>query len=171
MIKYIFKEPVTLKGVTDINDPQIPQVIGEELARLEVELGGELTPERTVAAASDPSSPLHPHFEWDDQAAAEQYRLDQARGIIRSIRAVDDEGASRPAYLSIKQNGRTSYRSISTVLASHSLREKVLESAMRDLEAWRRRYQDIEDACSLVDSAVKKIKRRLAKEKENRPSA
>jgi hypothetical protein len=37
-----------------------------------------------VEAAADPASPLHPHFEWDDTAAAQRYRLTQARTLIRS---------------------------------------------------------------------------------------
>lgn len=47
---------------------------------------GRLIPADVVDAARDPASPLHAHFEWDDSAAAEKYRLDQARTLIRSVK-------------------------------------------------------------------------------------
>lgn len=50
--------------------------------------GGRLTPDAVVEAASEPDSPLHPCFEWDDTEAAARYRLDQARTLIRSVRVV-----------------------------------------------------------------------------------
>lgn len=46
---------------------------------------GRLTPFLVVTAASKKDHPLHPVFEWDDGKAAHQYRLDQARDIIRTV--------------------------------------------------------------------------------------
>lgn len=46
---------------------------------------GHITPEGVVNAARDPKSPLHCKFEWDDGIAAEQYRRDQARTLIRKL--------------------------------------------------------------------------------------
>jgi plasmid replication initiation protein len=56
-----------------------------ELMRLQSS-EGRLTPESVVAAARDPQSLLHAYFEWDDHAAGEQWRLAQARRLIRSVR-------------------------------------------------------------------------------------
>lgn len=47
---------------------------------------GRVTPEAVREAARDPASPLHDEFTWDDGEAAEAYRLEQARGLIRKIR-------------------------------------------------------------------------------------
>jgi hypothetical protein len=46
---------------------------------------GHVTPEGVVNAARDPASPLHDKFEWDDGVAAEQYRKEQARSLIRKL--------------------------------------------------------------------------------------
>ncbi len=46
---------------------------------------GFLNPEDVVAAASDPASPMHVHFEWNDAKASRLYRLGQARALIRSL--------------------------------------------------------------------------------------
>lgn len=47
---------------------------------------GTITPSQVLIAAKDPDSPLHGCFEWDDSAAAEWYRRDQARVLIRSVK-------------------------------------------------------------------------------------
>ena len=58
---------------------------------------GRLLARDVLDAARDPSSPLHGCFEWDDGRAAEAYRLEQARELIRSIQAdvTTQEGAVR----------------------------------------------------------------------------
>jgi hypothetical protein len=48
--------------------------------------GGKLTPEQVLDAARPDESPLHGFFEWDDSAAAEAYRIEQARELIRRVR-------------------------------------------------------------------------------------
>ena len=47
---------------------------------------GSLTPSALVEAAKDPKSVFHPLFQWDDTQAAEQFRLQQARGILRTYK-------------------------------------------------------------------------------------
>lgn len=49
---------------------------------------GRLTPEDVVKEAFDPGHPLHPFFTWDDEEAALERRLEQARSLIRSVRVV-----------------------------------------------------------------------------------
>lgn len=46
---------------------------------------GNLDPKAVVEAARDPNHPLHEDFEWDNDHAAEQHRLQQARNLIRAI--------------------------------------------------------------------------------------
>lgn len=47
---------------------------------------GVVHAQAVVDAARDEASPLHGHFEWDDSIASEQYRLIQARSLIRRIK-------------------------------------------------------------------------------------
>jgi 1,4-alpha-glucan branching enzyme len=65
---------------------RITQAIREHLKFLE--LNGRLTPERVVHDAKRPESPLHEHFLWDVQKAAEHFWLDQARDLIRAVKVV-----------------------------------------------------------------------------------
>ena len=47
------------------------------------ETHGALNPEDVISAARNKNSALHDRFQWDDSAAAHQYRLEQARRLIR----------------------------------------------------------------------------------------
>jgi len=59
--------------------------IAEELERLR-DGDGLLRLETIVTVASDPTSPLHEHFEWDDAKAAHSFRVDQARQLVRQMK-------------------------------------------------------------------------------------
>jgi hypothetical protein len=63
-------------------------LIAEKLAQIAKRNGGRLTPDLVVSEARDPDSVLHNLFEWDDEEAAHQHRLFQARQIITSVRVV-----------------------------------------------------------------------------------
>lgn len=62
--------------------------IRARLAELETKGGGVLTPDMVIADARHDGSPLHAHFEWDDNKAAQAWRLEQARTLIRSVMLV-----------------------------------------------------------------------------------
>ncbi len=94
--------------------PVDPEQAGKILAKLE-EKQGNLTAQSVVDAARPKTSPLHEAFEWDDSAAAESWRLDQARSMIKSIEIVvieeegDAEPESRPIYFNVQQPSPGSY--------------------------------------------------------------
>ena len=63
----------------------------ERLAALREEMqslvaDGTLLPEVVVEAARNPNSLLHGYFTWDDGEAAEQFRLQEARALIRRVK-------------------------------------------------------------------------------------
>lgn len=63
---------------------------------------GRVTAERLLEAASNRRHPLHADFIWDNDKAAHQYRLDQARVIIASVRVVVSDVSKKitaPGYL------------------------------------------------------------------------
>jgi len=64
---------------------QPSEAMKQELRRLSEKGGGTLTPSRVVDVARSPLNPLHKYFEWDDAVAAEKYRQDQARELIRCV--------------------------------------------------------------------------------------
>ena len=140
-----------------------PQLIGEALDAIRVERGGQLHPQDVVAGARDPKSLLHRCFEWDDRKAAEAHRMDQARALIRSIRVIDeeDDDRSRPAFLSIRADDGIGYRTFKDVLSSADLRQRLLQQAERDLEAWTQRYRELREIVDLVQPARRELRRRV----------
>lgn len=169
MIRYVFKdEPLRIKGAKHAD----PQKIGEALAIIAAGAGGDFTPVAVVDAARDPASPLNPHFEWDDSVAAEKFRLDQAREIVRCVRVADIEANGEPAraFVSISDHG-TSYRTIQEIKGNAALQTKMLEAAERDLEAFQARYRSLRDVCAIVETAKEAVRARRGKNNETRVAA
>lgn len=127
---------------------------------------GPLTAERVLQEASKPGSALHRFFEWDDQKAAHQYRLTQARQLLRSIEVVieDAKGKQVPmkAYYSVKDaDGQREYQPMEFVFDTPDLAEQVVEQARAQLEAWQTRYakyQWAKGAIPKIAAALKAIR-------------
>lgn len=125
------------------------QVAGEELERIRVHNNGRLESEDVVEASRDPDAPLHPAFEWNDAAAAEKYRVEQAKYMIRSITTVIDRPEGEPtairAFVSVKRDEDRSYTSVQHALSDEELRLQVVRQAWTELEAWHRRYAELSE--------------------------
>lgn len=69
---------------------------------------GELVPSEVVAFARNPNTAIHNRFNWDDSEAANLYRLQQARTLIRVVVSVTgNEGGMKlltPKFVSLSTN-------------------------------------------------------------------
>lgn len=141
-----------------------PQVIGERLWQITEDHDGRLLPDDVVDDAKDRHSPLHPHFQWDDRAAAHAYRIDQAREMIRIIvRADDDDEDEQPrrAFINLSDADGRSYRTVDEVLGSADLQRAVMAQALKDLQSWEARYNELSDICHLVKAASSRLSAQL----------
>lgn len=78
------------------------ETVEARAAALAAASGGRLTAEAVVSDATSKTSPLHRYFEWDDKKAGHQYRLEQARALIRRISVqvtTISKSARVPAYV------------------------------------------------------------------------
>lgn len=157
---------------------RITQEIREHLQFLEV--NGRLTPERVLDDAKRPESPLHKHFQWDDQKAAEQHRLDQARDLIRTVKitvVVNEVRIKAPYYIpDPSKNGREQgYTNISTLRDDPASARQALILECERAAATLKRARLIAMALSLEDQIdnvlmhVAGLKAQLANS-ENHPS-
>lgn len=137
---------------------------GEVLQSLDGER--RLTPANVVAVARPVESPLHGGFEWDDSAAAEAYRLDQARYILRSIvvvRDADNPKSAIRAFVTVTgdetpaDKPQTIYISIEAALADPVKRDEIVSRARRELDEWRDRYKQIREF-SDVFAAIDRVR-------------
>ena len=125
------------------------QKAGKELERIKRSQNGLLEPENIVDAARDANNVLHPHFEWDDSVAAEAFRADQARDLVRSLtvdisRSNLEEKHVR-AFVNVVTGDQQGYVSTFTALSSKDLRKHILQRAFAELEAWRARHAELSE--------------------------
>lgn len=115
-----------------------------------------LTPALVVDAARPVGHPLHNSFEWNDKAAGEQYRLDQARRLIRSVRVVyreaDEQEAARTvrAYHSVRDDQGTAYKPTDEIVESELLTKIILQDMQREWLQLKRRYGHFAEFIAMV---------------------
>lgn len=131
-----------------------------ELETVRKKNGGILRPAQVVSFARDPKTALHDRFEWDDTQAAIEFRLEQARQIIRfTVRVVGSNPEPIHAYVSLRsdRSGGDSYRSIEDVMRMPALRDQLLAQALREAESWRTRYERFSELSPIRD-AIKRAR-------------
>jgi hypothetical protein len=127
------------------------QAVYMELEQIREENNGELRPDCVVGRAREEQSALHPHFEWDNEKAAEAYRRWTARHLVRSVVVVPEETTekspdARQAFISVKQDtGEGSKRYYQNVeVASRDEFDSALEQFKAKLAQLRRSAIQIE---------------------------
>ena len=123
---------------------QDANVVGNELKILAD--NDNLSPESVLEIAKDENNPLHNLFEWNDEVAAEKYRLNQARQIIQQIVIVSDHPNAvtrevRAFVTESKHNGH--YQLITTVIEDPDTYEVLLERAKFELQMFKNKYQSL----------------------------
>ena len=160
MPKYLIDQLFVVKNLKKVS----PQKIGSELQRISDQEGGRLTPVAVVEAARDPDHVLHPLFEWDNLVAAENFRLDQARALIRSVHVVDDRySRPPPVFISMVTDDGRRYVTVKEVQLDVNAQIQILKSAERDLEAWKLRYKLLAE----LFPAVEEVRGRVAKKRQS----
>jgi len=138
-----------------------------ELDALRKKHGGMLSPAVIVKFAAKPTTALHSRFTWDDSAAAHQYRLWQARQVLR-VSVFVPEGSKTPvrAYVSLRddRNEEGGYRATVDVLSDAALREKMLDEALEELQVFERKYRLLSELAPVFEAAGK-LRKRMVKAK------
>lgn len=133
-----------------------------------------LRPEAIVRAATSKRHVLHKEFTWDDTRAAHERRLDQACKLIRiTVMVIAEERAPVRAYVSLTTDRPKGYRAIPQVLSKEELRAQMLEDALNDLLALKRKYRALVELepIWLAMNAVKDPSTSKAKSRKTRDSA
>lgn len=151
--------------------PVRADVAGAELERIRAANEGVLRPADVVAESEPAEAPLHPAFEWDDERAADLYRQDQARQVIRSLRVVragEEAADPQPVYLHVAPaddpRGQQ-YLPTAEVMADEELRSRALAEAVAQLRGWQKRYGGIRELAGVsaaIDQAAAAAKPAVA---------
>ena len=161
----MLKDQSITVSVTDENHPPITvprstASVAAVLKQIADENDGILMPEHVVEAARPSHHPLHDRFEWDDTEAAHQYRIDQARRIIRvtvtMLPAMKGQRVVR-SYTSLTPDREKGggYRETVVVLSNPDMRKQMLADAMDELRVFRRKYSILTELAGVFGEFAK----------------
>ena len=118
------------------------QKVAEEI----LSIGEEATPRQIVDKASDDGTELHKCFTWNDKAAAEKWRLHEARHIVSCLVIRRDEAnADKPEIRYFHKNDGGGYKPAERVFRQADEYEKLLQCAYSELAAFKRKYANLQE--------------------------
>ena len=130
------------------------QTVYEEITSI----GDEIKPEQIVEKARDENTELHKCFEWDDTKAAEKWRLHQARNVVCELVFKQENLQDKEEYVPIrvlcKTDSNSYYKVPEIVFKNADEHEKLLQSAMAELQAFKRKYHaltELDYILTLID--------------------
>lgn len=129
------------------------ELANDELMRL-YKKDGKITAPRVVEIARPKDAVLHPAFEWRDKQAAEEYRLIQARHLIRQVvifNAADK--TENPAFVHVRvvDQAEGAYHPIEVVAEDTNLFAAAYEEALEKLAGAKRAIDALERIAKRAD--------------------
>lgn len=123
-------------------------VAGRECERLAATSEG-LTPDTLLDASRDAAAPLHGCFTWDDAVAGEAYRRIEARQIINALIIEPDVEHKEPVRAFFRVQDVQTFEPTSVILREQDKRAALLATALRELAAFRRKYQQLDELADI----------------------
>lgn len=120
----------------------------QELNRIAEKNGGILDPQEVVNESRPEDAPLHSLFEWDDAIAAEQYRVVQARFIIRNITVEEDDEPTVRQFVHVDGG----YVATRKALDDVDMAEALLKQAKADMNAFIAKYRALKSLHELISN-------------------
>ena len=122
---------------------------------------GYIKPNAVVEKARDTGSVIHGCFEWDNNVAADKYRVGQAQELIRNIVTVhvaeeDESPVTVRAFVNIKGADDRGYKPIRAVIRNTDEYEYLLSAARGDMESFTKKYENLTELRGVV-SAMREV--------------
>lgn len=123
--------------------------------------GGDVDVEALFLSQADEDAPLHSEFVWDADVALLELGKQTARKMVSSIEFVyaDQEDAQPVRYYESVRvqyeddpKPRPVYRRTEDILANPDQRAQLLSAAIRDANAFRRRYSGLVELSKVIDA-------------------
>lgn len=132
-----------------------PEVVAEELKSI----GEDIKPEQIVKYAENhEDSELHKCFTWDQIKAAENWRLQEARILVSSLRIeIIEPKKQEPTRfrMMIKTDSQSGYKETIKVVSNPDEYAAMLERAKAELQAFKEKYKtlsELEEVFEAIDS-------------------
>lgn len=128
-------------------------VAGKVMEELEKTVG--LTTKSLVEASRPEDAPLHKEFEWNDSIAGEKYREIQAGKMITNLKVSikQDETKTARGFVALDYGvGKpASFENTETVLSVTEKRNRLLTLAIKELQAFRKKYIMLSELSELFE--------------------
>lgn len=124
---------------------------------------GKKTAKDLVDASRPEDAPLHSMFEWNDAVAAEKYREEQGRTIIRHIIEVpetEDEKETMPvvrAFFKIDES-TNDYEPTYVIMSDEEKRRRLLQVAKAELQQFKVKYSSLKELFAVFEAIDKVTK-------------
>lgn len=134
----------------------------KELMSIRKNNNNQLTPEAVVEASKDESSLLHKVFEWDNEIAAEKWRLEQARTLIRNITVTVTTEKCEVQYRAIvnivkPETKERVYQPLQEVISDKSAYNALLQQAKDEAQDYIDRYSQLSELNGVKREMLKLI--------------
>lgn len=121
---------------------------------------GYISAKSVVDVSRPEKAPLHVCFEWNNDAAAEMWREQQARVMIKNIVTVEIEDDKREVAKTfvhvISDDKSRGYKLTDVAIHNENDREYVLKTAKRELLAFQEKYRQLTEL-ALVFTAIAEV--------------
>lgn len=119
-------------------------------------IGDDATPQQIVEKAKDDRTQLHRCFTWDNDLAAEKWRVYEARQLVcRLVIYQEDVTPDEPEVRVFHKNEvGPGYKAAPLLFRVDDEYQKLLQAAYAELRAFKRKYarlQELEDILALID--------------------
>lgn len=120
-------------------------------------LGDSFSPEDIVEAAKDETSELHKCFEWQDEVAAEKWRLHTARMLVNQLVIRTETSDNIPVAVRVISSAseKNTYAPTQMLIRSETEYADLLARAKAELEAFKRKYAtvtELQDIFAMIES-------------------
>lgn len=135
----------------------------KELEFIRKKNGGLLRGADVVDFATNPKTALHDKFQWDDSAAAREFRLWQARELIRvAVTVLKGTDKSTRCFVSLYDDRKTDgggYRAMVDVMSDPEMRTALLQQANAEAQSYRQKYRMLLELAPLFEAMDKVFSR------------
>ena len=138
------------------------EVVGETMEKIEAR-DGEVTKESFLEESRPEEAPTHVLFEWNDEVAAEKYRLHQSKTIINNLRIeiVTDEAEPKTvkAYINTaeSQHQKARYINFENAICDDRTKGIMYRNALAELAAFKRKYKELKELDALFTEIDKVV--------------
>ena len=113
---------------------------------------GKFTPMEVLEKAKDETTELHKCFEWNDSIAAEKYRLEQAKNIIRMLVYKKENKEQQVVRYYAKTETKHVYQPTKQFLVQEDEYQGLLRRALAELEAFKNKYHTLTELENIFEA-------------------